>query len=203
MTETIAFHFDPLCPWAWQGARWITEVRDVRGIHVEWRLFSLFLVNEHHEELEADARHRMLFPLRTLALARREAGNEGIERLYLAFGSALHETQPRPEATEDLMRKALRDAGFEPSLLDRALADPTTESEVEEEHADVVAAVKAFGVPTIVLPSGRGIFGPVKAVAPTGERAGELWDHVRWLADQDDFFELKRVRDRKPGAAAA
>ena len=52
MTETIRFHFDPACPWAWQGARWIAEVRTIRPIHVEWRLFSLFLINEHHEELE-------------------------------------------------------------------------------------------------------------------------------------------------------
>lgn len=71
MTETIGFHFDPLCPWAWQGARWIREVRTVRDIEVDWRLFSLFLVNEHHEELGTETRDAMLYPLRTLALARR------------------------------------------------------------------------------------------------------------------------------------
>jgi 2-hydroxychromene-2-carboxylate isomerase len=202
MTETIKFHFDPLCPWAWQGAKWIREVRNVRDITVEWRLFSLFLINEHHDELEPADRHRMLFPLRTLALLRREGGNEAVEQLYIAIAERLHEVQPRPEPDEDLVRAALAEAGFEPSVLDRAVDDPSTEREVEEEHAAAVEAVRAFGVPTIVLPSGSGIFGPVKAVAPTGEDAGELWDHVRWLTEQDDFFELKRIRNRKPGMAA-
>jgi protein-disulfide isomerase-like protein with CxxC motif len=201
MTDTIRFHIDPLCPWAWQGAKWITQVRTVRDIEVRWGLFSLFLINEHHDELEDD-RHRMLFPLRTLAQARREQGNDGLERLYFAFGAALHETQPRPEANEAFMRDALAAAGMTDDLMDRALDDPSTERVVEGEHADVVEAVRAFGVPTIILPSGRGIFGPVKAVAPSGEAAGELWDHVRWLTEQDDFFELKRIRNRKPGLAA-
>src|SRR5437764_11011319 len=86
MTETIRFHFDPACPWAWQGARWIAEVRGVRDMEVDWRVFSLFLINEHHEELEPEARHMMMFPLRVLAQARREAGNGGIERAYWALG---------------------------------------------------------------------------------------------------------------------
>jgi predicted DsbA family dithiol-disulfide isomerase len=201
-TETIRFHFDPLCPWAWQGAKWIQEVRSVRDIHVDWRLFSLFLINEHHGELEPETRHDMLFPLRTLALARREGGNDATERLYVAIGERLHQVQPRPEMTEDLLRETLGTAGFGTDVLARAVADPSTEDEVVVEHEALVEEVRAFGVPTIVLPSGKGIFGPVKALAPTGEAAGELWDHVRWLTEQDDFFELKRIRNRKPGMAA-
>jgi len=202
MTDAIRFHFDPSCPWAWQGAVWIRRVRDVRDIEVSWRLFSLFLINEHHEEFGPEARRQMLFPLQTLLEARREAGNEGVERLYLAIGERLHEVRPRPELDVDLVRDAAAAAGFDPAIVDRALADPSTETDVVQEHDAVVQDVGAFGVPTIVLPSGKGIFGPVKALAPTGEAAGELWDHVRWLAEQDDFFELKRIRTRKPGLAA-
>src|SRR5262249_17015352 len=29
---------------------------------------------------------------------------------------------------------------------------------------------------------------------PTGEDAGELWDHIAWLAAREDFFEYKRSR---------
>ena len=202
MTETIRFYTDPTCPWAWQGARWIREVRAVRNVAVEWRLFSLFLINEHHGELEPEARHAMMFALRTLAQVRREAGNDGIERAYFAIGLRKHDVRPRPDLTDGLVRAALADARLDPALLDRALADPSTEDEVVAEHEAVVGEVGAFGVPTIVLPSGRGIFGPVKALAPMGEAAGTLWDHVRWLTEQEDFFELKRIRSRKPGEAA-
>jgi 2-hydroxychromene-2-carboxylate isomerase len=200
--ETIQFYFDPLCPWAWQGAVWIREVSAVRQIEVEWRLFSLFLINEHHEEFGPDVRARMLSGLRVLALVRREQGNEAAGDLYRAMGQRLHEARPKPEMSPELLREALASCAMEPSVLDAALSDPSTEDEVVSEHEAVVERVGAFGVPTIVLPSGRGIFGPVKAVAPIGEDAGELWDHVRWLAEQEDFFELKRARDRKPGLAA-
>ena len=174
----------------------------MRDIDVEWRLFSLFLINEHHGELEPEARHGMMFALRTLAQVRREAGNDGVERAYFAIGLRKHDVRPRPELTDGLVRAALADARFDPALLDLALADPSTEDEVVAEHEAVVREVGAFGVPTIVLPSGHGIFGPVKALAPMGEAAGALWDHVRWLTEQEDFFELKRIRSRKPGEAA-
>ena len=35
---------------------------------------------------------------------------------------------------------------------------------------------------------------PVVTSVPTGEDAGELWDHIAWLAARDDFFEYKRSR---------
>ncbi len=201
MRETIEFYFDPLCPWAWQGGVWIRQVEQVRDIRVEWRLFSLFLINEHRE-LGPEVRDQMLSPLRVLALVRREGGNQAVGRAYRAIGERLHERKPKPEMTPALLRETLRAADLVPALLDRALADPSTEGEVIAEHEAIVERVGAFGVPTIVLPNGRGIFGPVKALAPLGEAAGELWDHVRWIADQEDFFELKRIRNRKPGQAA-
>ena len=82
------------------------------------------------------------------------------------------------------------------------MARSTIEESRPASASEAVGDVEAFGVPTIILPSGRGMFGPVVAQAPTGEEAGELWDHVRWLIDRDGFFELKRERDRRAGAEA-
>ena len=195
--ETIRFYVDPLCPWAWQSARWIREVERVRDVRVEWRLFSLFLANEHHEEFDRATRERYLLGVRLLARVRRDHGNEGVGRVYEQIGTLVHEDGRQLDAA--VARDALERAGLQPSVLDDALEDDATASEVQQEHEAVVAEVGAFGVPTIVLESGRGMFGPVTAVAPSGEEAGELWDHTRWLMDRDDFFELKRPRDRRPG----
>src|SRR5205823_10084809 len=85
MSETIEFYFDPLCPWAWQGAVWIRQVSDVRPIRVDWRLFSLFLINEHHEEFGPEVRDRMLSGLRVLALVRREVGDDAAGEVYRAI----------------------------------------------------------------------------------------------------------------------
>lgn len=198
MTGTVRFHFDPLCPWAWQSSRWIREVEKVREVEVDWRLFSLQLINENTDDPLADVHLTGTPALRTMALVRRLHGNRAIGHLYEALGMRVHE-----DPTEDLdpttVRSALADADLQTSLVDEALNDDSTMADVRVEHEAAVEEVGAFGVPTIVLESGQGIFGPVIADAPGGEAAGELWDRVEWLIRHDGFFELKRERDRKPG----
>ncbi len=135
--------------------------------------------------------------LRTLALIRREADNKGVGRVYQELGTRMHEEGEKQSV--ETLRVALADAGFDPGWVERALDEPATSEGIERDHRSAVEDVGAFGVPTLVLPSGKGIFGPVVSSAPTGEEAGELWDHVRWLIEKDGFFELKRARDRKPG----
>lgn len=198
MTASVRFHFDPRCPWAWQSSKWIREVEKVRDIEVEWRLFSLQLINENTDDPLADVHATGTPALRTMALVRRLHGNRVLGRLYETLGTRIHE-DPVEELNPTTVQSALADAGLDPSLVDDALTDDSTMAQVRAEHEAAVGEVGAFGVPTVVLATGQGIFGPVVATAPTGESAGELWDHVEWLIRQDGFFELKRERDRKPG----
>ncbi len=199
MTDKVRFHFDPLCPWAWQSSKWIREVTRVRDVEVEWALFSLQLINADKEGGDplADVHVKGTPALRTLVLVQREAGSQGVGRVYEAIGNRVHEGGE--ELSPDAVKKALDDAGFDPGLVDRALSDPSTMDEVRRQHTEAVETAGAFGVPTLVFASGRGIFGPVIARPPGGEASGELYDHVRALAELDGFFELKRERDRRPG----
>jgi predicted DsbA family dithiol-disulfide isomerase len=41
----VDFHFDVICPWAYQTSHWMREVRDRLGLEVDWRFFSLEEVN--------------------------------------------------------------------------------------------------------------------------------------------------------------
>src|ERR1700689_3849692 len=41
----VAFHIDVLCPFAFQTARWLRNVRDEIGITINFRFFSLEEVN--------------------------------------------------------------------------------------------------------------------------------------------------------------
>ena len=197
MTETVRFHFDPVCPWAWQSSRWMREVEQTRDVAVDWRVFSLQLVHEDKEDPLADRHATGTAALRTLALARRRFGNDAVGRTYEAIGRRVHDGDE--ELDPEVVRRSLVDVGLDPGLVDQALEDDSTMDDVRAEHDAAVRDVGAFGVPTIVLDSGRGLFGPVIATAPGREAAGELWDHVRFLIDADGFFELKRERDRKPG----
>ena len=40
-TETVDFHFDIMCPYAYQTSIWLREVRSAIGVKIRWRFFSL------------------------------------------------------------------------------------------------------------------------------------------------------------------
>ncbi len=191
---SINFHFDPLCPLAWRTALWIREVRNVRPVDVTWRFFSLEVVNRK-EDVEPDYQDGYGWAgLRTLALARRQEGNEAVERLYLALGAAQHGHKESIRYAEGV-RAALQAAELNPSLVDAALADNTTTNDVLADHEEAVSRYRAFGVPTIAIKGLEvGFYGPIIQFVPRGEDAGEMWDHVEWALHQPNLFELKRDR---------
>jgi hypothetical protein len=41
----IGFHVDVMCPWAYQTAKWIREVRETVPLEIECRFFSLEEIN--------------------------------------------------------------------------------------------------------------------------------------------------------------
>jgi hypothetical protein len=136
----------------------------------------------------------------SLMLARREVGQEAFERLYVALASRLHDTK-RP-MTPDLLPAAATEAGLM-DLVDRALVEPQLAHAVIAEH-QAARERDVFGVPTLSLEGSKVLYGPIIPLAPTGDEALEWWNHIRWLLERPDFFELKRwPRDLRPGQAAS
>ena len=193
-TTSINFHFDPACPLAWRTALWIREVRRVRPVDVTWRLFSLEVVNRK-EGTEPDFQNSGSWAAqRTLALARRQGGNEAIEKLYLTLGAAQH---GRKESIKEpgVLRAAAKKADLDPAIVDAALADESTIHDVLADHEEAVRRYRAFGVPTIAIEGlDVGFYGPIIQFVPRGEEAGEMWDHLAWALRQPNLFELKRDR---------
>lgn len=194
MTRHLTFYFDPLCPYAWLTSLWAREVRRSRDLDIEWRFLSLTRINDRSED--------SLAPLRIAALARREGGNEAVDRAYLALGRAIHERKagPRdPERFREVARETLAEVGLSPALVERALEDDSTRAEVVAEHDRAVDRYGAFGVPWLVLGDDEyGYFGPVVAERLRGEQALELWEHFTWLVEQPYLYELKRSRSQLP-----
>src|SRR2546421_12429670 len=117
----VDFYFDSQCPWAWLTSLWIREVRKHRDLDIQWKFFSLAAVNELDPVRNG--------PLRITALARREGGNEAVDRAYLALGRMNHEKRLRFETLEELeqnARESLAEVGLDPDLAKRALADQAT-----------------------------------------------------------------------------
>lgn len=190
--DVVDVYVDPACPWAWRGSRFMVEVTRHLPLTIAWRTFSLKLINEGKSHPRTKFHSLGLAALRALCIIRRDSGNDGFERLYSEIGSAAHDH--RLDLSSSLLQGAVERAGFDASLIEAATTDPTTLSEVKEEHEIAVARVGAFGVPTIILSNGKGIFGPVLDSVPTGTSAVRLWTQVHDMINRNEFYELKRRR---------
>jgi hypothetical protein len=192
--ERINFHFDPICPLSWRTALWMREVRLVRPVDIQWRLFSLEVLNRK-EGAEPDYVNGLSWTaLRTLALACKQGGNDAVERLYLALGNAAHGCN-EDIGQYEVVVTAAKEAELAPGIVDAALADEGTIQVVLSDHEEAVRRYHAFCVPTIAFEgSDIGFYGPIIYTVPRGERAGELWDHISWILRQPNLFELKRDR---------
>ena len=190
----VDFHFDIMCPYAFQTSRWMRSVRDALGIDVGWRFFSLEEINrvdgkKHPWERSWSYGWSMM---RVGARLRRVGGNDLLDRWYLAAGTALHVDGRKPHDPA-VARRLVGGLGLDPGLVDEAIADPTTHDEVRSEH-DRVVSLGGFGVPTLVFDDDQALFGPVLIDPPTGAAAVRLWEHtVGWL-EFPHLYELRRPK---------
>jgi predicted DsbA family dithiol-disulfide isomerase len=190
----------PACPWAWQTALWLVDLRDQGVITLEWRIFSLE-VNSSEPGLPFwEAAQRNGEAQVALALAHREGREAAFEALYVALGRLCHDG--KQEMSPELVRKAAAEAGMH-GLVDRAVAHPELPDEIVAEY-DRARAMDVFGVPTLqLLPSGSPIYGPILPEAPRGTEALTWWAHVRFALEHAEMYELKRwPRSRRPGDTA-
>jgi 2-hydroxychromene-2-carboxylate isomerase len=192
MADQVDFHFDVMCPWAYQSAVWIRDVRQQVGLDISWRFFSLEEINRVEGK-----KHPWERPwsygwslLRVAALLRRRSMDD-VDRFYDVAGRWLHVDGRKPHTPEGA-RGVLEEIGLDPDLVEAALADPTTNEEVKADH-DRVVAVGGFGVPTLFFGSAV-VFGPVVVPAPTGAAALRLWDLVRGWEELPGLFELRRPK---------
>jgi 2-hydroxychromene-2-carboxylate isomerase len=189
--DRIEFFFDPMCPWAYQTSLWIREVRRLTGLRIEWRFFSLEEINRPEGKRHPWERPIAYgwTPMRVAALLRRD-DMAMCDAWYAACGQALHREARRPYE-EDVARELLAAIGAPADTWDRALADPTTHDEVHADHCEAVEHHGGFGVPIIVLPDDRAVFGPVVVPAPLGDDALDLWRLTLTYARFPGLFELK------------
>ena len=190
---SVDFHFDLMCPFAYQGARWIRAVRDETGLVVNWRFFSLEEINraegkKHPWERPWSYGWSMM---RIGALLRRR-DMALLDTWYAVAGAALHEQGRKPHQP-DVARELLAEMGLDPAAVDEAIADPTTGDEVLAEHRRVVEA-GGYGVPTLFFPDGQCLFGPVLVDPPLGDAAVRLFDAVCAWREFPHLYELQRPK---------
>ncbi len=194
----LDFWFDPLCPWAWIGSRWVLEVEKVRPVTARWHVMSLAILNSGKEDVPdryKEFLQQAWGPVRVCIAAEQKFGPEVLLPLYTALGTRFH--HDKAERNRATIEAALAEAG-----LPTELADAMDSTEYDEallaSHKDGMDRVGyEVGTPVISV-DGVSFFGPVVSPIPRGEDAARLWDGVLLVAGTDGFFELKRSRTRDP-----
>jgi 2-hydroxychromene-2-carboxylate isomerase len=198
----VDFHFDIMCPYAYQTSIWIREVRDQTGIDVRWRFFSLEEVNREEGKKHPWEREWSYgWSMMRIGAYLRRIDMDLLDRWYWAAGTALHVQGRKPHRPE-VAAALLEELGLDPGIVAAAMADPTTGDDVRREH-EVVLQLGAFGVPTLVFDDGQALFGPVLIDPPRGADAVRLWEHVVGWLEYPHLYELQRPKRRSDIAAIA
>jgi 2-hydroxychromene-2-carboxylate isomerase len=188
----VTFFFEPVCPWTWRASRWLTAVAEARPLDIEWRPFSLLVLNNGPDEEHGDdliVTHRALRLVEHLHRAGRQAD---IARFYGALGQLGHEEGFAFD--DELVAGAVRaaDLGADGAALDAPGLDAGVRASTQ---AALQAAGPGVGSPVLLVGGAeRGFHGPVLKAVPDKKDGLALWEAVEALAPIDGFFEIKRGR---------
>lgn len=193
--SSVDFHFDPLCPYAYQTSKWIRSVREQNGLDISWRFFSLEEINRVEGKKHPWERDWTFgWSLMRVGALLRRTSMDNLDRWYERIGRALHEEGLRPHRPE-VARELLAELGLDPGLVDESIADTTTNDEVLADHQRVVDAA-GYGAPTLFFGE-HCLFGPVLVDPPVGEAALRLWEAVTAWVEFPDLFELQQPKTRE------
>jgi len=188
----VDFHFDVMCPWAYQTSKWIRNVRTQNGLIINWKFFSLEEVNlregkKHPWERDWSYGWSMM---RIGAILRRQS-MDNLDKWYERSGRALHEEGKRPH-DPDVARHLLEEIGMDPNIVDESLLDESTHEEIKDDHQRVIDA-GGYGVPTLFF-GDHPLYGPVLIDPPEGEKAMRLWDAVVSWLEFPDLYEMQKLK---------
>jgi predicted DsbA family dithiol-disulfide isomerase len=187
------YYFDPACPFTWRTSRWLVSVAQERDVTVQWRAFSLTILNgdnapEQYRPMMA-ASSRALRLVEALAADRR---HDDVAAFYTELGNRTFEADTM--ISDDIVVAAAEAAGVEDpkAILDDASWDEAVRSSHETAFA---SAGPDIGSPVLAVEGApRGVHGPIIGEVPEREEALAIWDAVVPLARSATFFEIKRGR---------
>ncbi len=193
---SVDFHFDIMCPYAFQTSRWMRDVRDQLGLEVRWRFFSLEEVNrgqgkKHPWEREWSYGWSMM---RVAALLRR-IDPRLVDLWYETAGTALH-VEGRKAHRREVAEHLVAQMGLDPLLVAQAIEDPTTSDDVKADH-DRVVGLGGWGVPTLIFDNTNALFGPVLIDPPSGPAALRLWELVIGWLEFPTLYEIQHPKSRE------
>ena len=128
--QELDFHFDVMCPFAYQTSLWIREVARQVDLTIHWKFFSLEEVNRQEGKKHPWERDWSYgWSMMRIGAYLRRSSMDDLDRWYGVAGEALHVRGLKPH-DPDVARALLAGLDLDPALVDRAIDDPTTNEEV-------------------------------------------------------------------------
>jgi len=200
----ITLYFDFLCPYAYQTSLWLREIRDLIGadeVRVDWQFFSL---EENRWSKEREGWHIWdqkpggelygLLPFLVAAAVQLAAGDEGLDRFYLALGRMRHE-EGLPIWERQHLEAALTEAGLDPIAYHEALEGTYQPAydKIKSDHTKAVEKYGIFGSSSLVFENSKAIYLKILP-RPTDAQAIELFQFAQRIAlGLPMIHEIKRA----------
>ena len=189
---TVTMWFDPVCPFSWNTARWLTDAAAKTGADVDWQLMNLSVLNEGRQ-LPPPQQARMHDSQqvgRLMTAIALERGGTGLGSAYFAFG----ERYFQGAAVDDtLVGHVLRHAGVRRTTAG-AVRDSSLDDMVRRSHQTAQDALGEPGGSPILRVGEHTFFGPVLTGLPESGVAVALLDALTMLSAIPQFTQLQRPR---------
>lgn len=189
----VTIWLDPVCPFSWNTAGWLTAAAADDGFDINWQIMSLAILNEGRE-LPPVQQARMWDSRRVgrlMAATERELGSAGLATAYFAFGQRYFDQ--RAPVDKSLAEHVLRTAGARETTY-AALSDSSLDELVQRTHDKAQKALGEAGGSPILRIDGHTFFGPVLTAIPAADATAALFHAVAALAAAPQFAQLQRPR---------
>jgi hypothetical protein len=196
-TTVVELFVDPVCPYTWVAACWLREVARLREVDVRHRVMSLHLLNA--DGVFKNRFRGMVGPSRVATAVTTHHGPEALRAWHREFGDRIfdHWRYPSPREYRAASLDALVATGLPTGLADAAESDEYDDALLRSTDEAVLPVGLDVGTPVVHV-DGAALFGPILNAVPRGDAAVRLFDALRTLAGDPDFFELKRTRTSPP-----
>lgn len=192
-SSTLIIWLDPVCPFSWNTARWLSSAAASAGLTIDWRLMSLAVLNEGRDlpEPQQAKMHDSRQVGRLMVALRDELGDDAIAKAYFAFGRRYFDESAAVD--NDLVDHVVAAAEAK-TVTAAALSDTSLDAAVKTSHQ---ASQEALGEPSgspLITIDGHTVFGPVLTAVPASEATSAILEAVVTLVRTSEFSQLERPR---------
>lgn len=191
--QTVTLWLDPVCPFSWNTARWLTAAAEQAGFEIDWQFMNLAVLNSGRElapPLQARMNDSRQIGRLMTALSN-ELGPGIARRAYIAFAQQYFDYSTAVD--EELVAHIAQVVGSR-HVSAAALNDASLDGAVAESHQRSQDALGETGGSPLLSIDGNTVFGPVFTAVPADHETMVVFDAVTALIHTPQFSQLQRPR---------